>query len=40
MNFLEISKILNKMIDNTTMVMIDLEVTHLLGGLSIDKNSH
>lgn len=40
MNFLEVSKILNKMIDNTRRVMIDLEVTHLMSGISIDKNSH
>ena len=40
MNYLEIAVILNKMIDNTRIVMIDLEVTHLKNGLSIDKNSH
>ena len=40
MNFLEVGKILNKMIDNTRIVVIDLEVTHLMSTLSIDKNSH
>ena len=39
MNFLEINKILNKMIDNTRTIMIDLEVAHLKDGLSIDKNN-
>jgi len=40
MNYLEISLILHKMIDNTRRVMIDLEVTRLKDGLLIDKNSH
>lgn len=40
MNFLEINKILGKMIDNTRVAMIDLEVTRLKNGLLIDKNNH
>ena len=40
MNFLEISLILNKMIDNTRSIMLDLEVSHLKNGLLIDKNNH
>jgi hypothetical protein len=39
MNFLEISKIINKMIDNTRSVVIDLEIAHLKRALSIDKNN-
>ena len=39
MNFLEINIILNKMIDNTRVVMLDLEVSCLKNGLLIDKNS-
>ncbi len=38
MNYLEISKVINKMIDNTKVIMIDLKVAHLKSGLSIDKN--
>ena len=40
MNFLEIGVILNKMIDNTRVVMLDLEVARLKNGLLIDKNNH
>ena len=39
MNYMEISKIINKMIDNTRTIMIDLEIAHLKKGLSIDKNN-
>ena len=40
MNILEINMILNKMIDKTRIVMIDLEITRLKSGLLIDKNNH
>ena len=40
MNSLEISLILNKMIDNTRVVMIDLNVTRLKNGLLIDKSRY
>ena len=40
MNYLEISMLFNKMIDNTRLIMIELEVTHLNDGLLIDKNNH
>ena len=40
MNFIEISMVLNKMIDNTRIIMIDLEVSRLKNGLLIDKNKH
>lgn len=36
MNFLEINMILNKMIDNTRVSMIDLDIA-TLSGLLIDK---
>ena len=39
MNYLEINIIINKMIDNTRNVMINLEIARLKSGLSIDKNS-
>lgn len=39
MNYLEISKIINKMIDNTRNVVIDLEIARLKSRLSIDKNN-
>ena len=38
MNYLEINKIFNKMIDNTRGIMINLKIAHLKSGLSIDKN--
>lgn len=38
-NYLEISKIMNKMIDNTTIIMINLNVAQLKSPLSIDKNT-
>ena len=38
MNYLEINKIFNKMIDNTRVIMINLKIAHLKSGLSIDKN--
>lgn len=37
MNFLEINKILNKMIDNTRVGGIDLNVSIIKKGLIIDK---
>lgn len=37
MNFLEINKVLNKMIDNTRYLIIDLNITLLNKGLVIDK---
>ena len=40
MNYIEISIIFSKMIDNTRLIMLDLEVSHLKRGISIDKNSH
>lgn len=40
MNFLEVSKIIDKMIDNTMFVMIDLKVSTLKKGIIIDKNIH
>ena len=40
MNYLEIGIVFNKMIANTRMIMIDLEITRLKSGLSIDKNNH
>ena len=40
MNIIEINMILNKMIDNTRKVMLDLEVSRLKNGLSIDKKGH
>ena len=39
MNYLEINKIFNKMIDNTRGIMINLKIAHLKSGLSIDKNN-
>ena len=39
MNYLEISKIISKMIDNTRMIVLDLEVARLKNGLLIDKNN-
>ena len=39
MNSLEISLILNKMIANTRKGVLDLEVSCLKRGLSIDKNN-
>ena len=39
MNYLEINKIFNKMIDNTRNVVIDLEIARLKSGLLIDKNN-
>ena len=39
MNYLEISKIINKMIANTKKGVLDLEVSCLKRGLSIDKNN-
>ena len=39
MNFLEINRIINKMVDNTRIIMIDLKIAHLKSGLSIDKNN-
>ena len=36
MNYIEISKIINKMIDNTRLGMIDLNIA-TLNGLLIDK---
>ena len=38
MNYLEINKIINKMIDNTKIIMVDLKVARLKSGLLIDKN--
>lgn len=38
MNYLEINRILNKMIDNTRISMIDLKVSLLKDSLIIDKN--
>ena len=38
MNYLEISKVINKMIDNTRNIVIDLEIAQL-SGLLIDKNN-
>lgn len=39
MNFLEINVIYNKMIDNTRLCVIDLDVSLLKKGLLIDKNN-
>jgi len=38
MNFLEINKIFNKMIDNTRISMIEINLNALKNGLIIDKN--
>ena len=40
MNAVEIELILKKMIDNTHFVMVDLEVSRVKNGISIDKNIH
>lgn len=40
MNSLEICVVLNKMIANTKEIMLDLEISCLKRGLSIDKNNH
>ena len=39
MNYLEVSKIINKMIDYTSSIMLDLNVFSFKG-IIIDKNSH
>ena len=39
MNILEINKVINKMVDNTRIVMIDLEMVRLKNRLLIDKNN-
>lgn len=38
MNFLEVNRILNKMIDNARVGSIDLNVSLINKGLAIDKN--
>lgn len=38
MNYLEINRILNRMIDTTRISMIDLKVSLLKDSLTIDKN--
>lgn len=39
MNFLEVNKILNKMIDNARVGSIDLNVSLIKKGLTIDKKA-
>ena len=39
LNYLEVNKIINKMIDYTSLIMLDLNVSSFKG-ITIDKNSH
>ena len=40
MNYLEINKVLNRMIDKTRIISIKTEVYYIFKGLPIDKNGH
>lgn len=40
MNNFEIIRVLNRMVDNTREISLDLKLYYLLEGLTIDKNMH
>lgn len=40
MNNFEIIRVLNRMVDNTREVSLDMKLYYLLEGLAIDKNIH
>ena len=40
MNYIEINKIFNNMLDNTRIISIETQLYFLIDGLIIDKKSH